>query len=825
MRGIRGSTPTAQLRVREARGGSGLPQPASVDGSKIGGTSGYPPARWPHAWWMFLVGCGVAIAVYQLLPAGLVQDIIYQVVGLGSVVAILAGVRVHRPVRRWPWYVMAAGLLVWSIADAVFAWDATIMGRDRFPSPADPLFLAGYPLIAAGLYGLIRARRPRNDVAGFLDSSILTISLGILSWVLLARPILDSYQDSAVAATVAVAYPVADILLLGLLVRLVSTPSGRTRSLWLLICAIVALIVVDTAASALDLLTFESSDAINFLWLLSYATWGAAALTPSMYALSDAPTDDTTTRFTRTRLALLTVAVLVAPATRVVQELAGGRVDFWAVTIGSVLMFVLVVARMNHSIQQIGLANQQVVQAHEALEYLAAHDPLTGLPNRREAIDRITGALARAQRSGAVTGLLFIDLDGFKQVNDTLGHAAGDELLAHVAHRMKDQVRAGDVVARLGGDEFVVLLEPLDQQASAIEVANRLIDTIAQPITLTGGRQVRVGASIGVAVNQDAVTEADILMQEADIAVYRAKHAGRGRVEIFDSDLRAEVAERTQLKADLAAALNEDSSSQLSLQYRPLIDLTFETVHGYAAVLRWHRPEHGEVDPEEFLPMAQRSELICDLDTWMLRNACRQLADWNNRTPTHQLTMTVPIAGRHLTRPRLTADVTEAIQASSLGTGQLIIEITDTEQLDDAVAMANLDALHRSGVHICVTDFGTSYDALLRFKRLPIHMIKLDRRFTELPDRDTRVLVELINRTAHTLGLKVVADVADPHHDLESLRSLRAHSRPDYVYAHPSDETHQEWEPSVADRNGNPLEKRPAGLSAAPLRPPLTKPR
>ena len=696
---------------------------------------------------------------------------------------------------------MAAGLLVWSLADAVFAWDATIMGRDRFPSPADLLYLAGYPLIAAGLYGLIRGRRPRNDIAGFLDSSILTISLGILSWVLLARPILDSYQDSPLAATVAVAYPVADILLLGLLVRLVSTPSGRTRSLHLLVSAIVALIVVDTAASALDLLTFESSDAINFLWLLSYALWGVAALTPSMYALSDAPTDSTPIKFSRTRLALLTVAVLVAPATRIVQELAGGRVDFWAVTIGSVLMFVLVMARMNQSIHQISLANQQVVQAHEALEYLAAHDPLTGLPNRREAIDRITGALARARRSGSITGLLFIDLDGFKQVNDTLGHAAGDELLTRVAGRMKNQVRAGDVVARLGGDEFVVLLEPLDQQASAIEVANRLIDAVSQPITLAGGRQVRIGASIGVTVNQDAVTEADILMHEADIAVYRAKRAGRGRVEIFDANLRAEVAERAELKADLAGALADDSTSQLVLHYRPVIDVASETVHGYTAVVRWNRPGHGDVDADEFLPLATQSELICDLDTWMIRNASQQLAHWSRHNPSQQLTMAVPIAGRHLTRPRLIADVTDALHAASIRSGQLIIEITDTGQLDDAVALANLEALHRAGVQICVHDLGTSYDSLLQFTTLPIDMVRLDRRFSELSDGPSQTLLELITRTAHSLNLTVIADTLDTKQQLQRLRSLPEDSRPDYLCPAASHEGQPEGGPSLSPRS------------------------
>jgi hypothetical protein len=298
-------------------------------------------------WWWLLAAGALSIAIYQFLPDGLARDIGYVAVGLAGATAIGVGVRLNQPVRRWPWYLMAVGQFTWVSGDAVGSWAADVAHLDVFPSPADPFYLLAYPVLALGLLLLIRGRRLRGDWSGLLDSAIVTVGLGILSWVLLAQPTIVSYREKSLAATVvAVAYPAADIVLLAILVRFLATPGTWTASLRLLLIAVALLIGADTAASALSLTSFGSTGRLDFLWMLSYVVWGGAALHPSMRALSQ-PAPPQASRFNRTRLAALTVAVLIAPGTVAAQYLSGRRLDVWAVVIGSVAMCLLVVARMN----------------------------------------------------------------------------------------------------------------------------------------------------------------------------------------------------------------------------------------------------------------------------------------------------------------------------------------------------------------------------------------------------------------------------------------------------------------------------------------------
>ena len=551
-------------------------------------------------WWYGGVGLVVA-AVYAVLPAGAGQDMVYVGVGLSSVAAIVVGVRIYRPVRRVPWYLMAFGQLLWVIGDAVDSWFQDVDHVAPFPSAADGFYLVAYPVLAVGLLLLIRGRRPRRDVAGLLDSATLTAGLGLLSWVLLARPTLEASQNSLAAATVGVAYPVADIVLAGLLIRLVMTPGGRTAALRLLLAAVALLIAGDSTSAALSLFTSTSTNAFDVIWLASYIAWGAAALHPSMRTLSE-PTASAEVHFTKGRLAALAAATLVAPATLAVQWVTGSRIDAWAIVTGSVVLFLLVVGRMNVAIEQIVAGNRDRARLQDDLAYQAAHDSLTELPNRAQALRLIDGALSRARRSSAIIGLLFVDLDGFKAVNDTFGHRAGDDVLRCIAQRMQQSIRGGDTVARLGGDEFVVLLEPLDTQSSAVDVADRLVLAASAPITTSAGDKVRIGASIGVAISHDGAYDAGHLLHEADVAVYRAKTAGRGRAEVFDDSLRHELEDRATLKTALIQAIGHN---ELVLHYQPIIDVTTGTVSSYEALVRWQRPGHGLLAPAEFIDAAE----------------------------------------------------------------------------------------------------------------------------------------------------------------------------------------------------------------------------
>ncbi len=740
-----------------------MPDPADPG---VTGRAGPAGERHPWAWLWLLLGGGVVVALYSVLPPG-VQDGTYLAVGLVSAAAIVVGTRIHRPPRPLPWYLMAAGQLVWTGGDAVGAWEAVVLDVERFPAPADGFYLAAYPLIAAGMLLLIRGRLPRRDLAGFLDSMIVTAALGLLSWVLLARPTVDQYQESVPAAVVGLAYPVCDIVMVGIVVRLLVTPGGRTPALRLLLTAIGLLVVADTAATALELVTYSSTGVIDLLWLASYVIWGAAALHPSMYALSQ-PTPAEYAGVSRARLAALTLAVLTPPIVLGGQQALGGRLDVWAVVAASVVIFGLVMARMGVAVGQLVATSREREKLQTALAHQASHDALTGLPNRGEAIRLIRGALHRAQRSGAVIGLLFVDLDGFKKINDTLGHAAGDEVLRVVAERLRSEVRAGDVVARLGGDEFVVLLEPLDEQASALAVADRMVEVSSAPVLLGSGRRVRLGASVGVALSQDGVTDPDALLVEADTAVYRAKAAGRGRTEMFDTTLRDELAARADLESALTAALH---AGQLVVHYQPVVALATGDVRGYEALVRWQRPGSGLLAARDFLPVAAHSDLIVEVDRFVLGAATRQLAGWRSGSAA-MLTMAINVSGRYVAQPQFVDDVRSAVATAGVRPARLVLELTESTLLDDPLAVDNLVELRRSGVGISIDDFVAGYESIARLEALPVDSIKISETFLADESRTARRVLTLVVQAAHAFELPVIAEGVERADQLEVLRGL-----------------------------------------------------
>ncbi|GAA3567270.1 hypothetical protein GCM10022197_24240 [Microlunatus spumicola] len=708
------------------------------------------------AWAWFLGVAVAATGVYLLLPDGAVQDALYVAFGLAAVVAVEVGVRRNRPARTAPWRLLALGTLLWATGDVLGSWYADVLGVQTFPTPADPAYLLGYGVVAAGLSLLIRGRDLRRDRASLLDSAILTAALGVLGWVLLARPTIEGYSDSPLAAVVAATYPFVDILLVGLLIRLVTTPGGRSRSFRLLVTSMALLAVADTLLTALKLMAWGSSDALDPLWLLSYATCGAAALDPSMVALT-APSRPTAVRFTRLRLVALAVAAFVPPAVLGAQRVLGLPLDVWAVVAGSVAVFGLVIARMKLSLDQIQTANAEREVARVALAHQAAHDSLTGLPNRAQVTYLMRGALGRAQRSGAVVGLLFVDLDGFKQVNDTLGHAAGDEVLVTASHRMQECVRSGDVVARFGGDEFVVLLEPVDEEGSAVAVAERLVAALTLPLVLAGGREVGIGASVGVAVAQDGAVDPERLLMEADVAVYRAKVAGRGRVEVFDTSLRRELDQRHRLQDGLVRAI---AAGDLELRHEPVVDLRTHRLAGYEATVSWPRPDEDELGRAEILPVAERSELVCDLDSWALREAVRQAACIPLGSAPAMLA--VPLSGRHLRRPRVLEDVATALRTGELEPSRLVLVVGAVDLADDPAVIGHLEQLRATGVRVCVEGFGTHEGPTDRWSRLPVDLVRFDpEALSGGPLRTS--LLRLTVETAHTFGWEVVGSgVRDP---------------------------------------------------------------
>jgi diguanylate cyclase (GGDEF)-like protein len=442
---------------------------------------------------------------------------------------------------------------------------------------------------------------------------------------------------------------------------------------------------------------------------------------------------------------------------------------------------------MHASVETIIGAIHERDAAQTDLAYRAAHDGLTDLPNRSQAMAAIEGALHRARRSGVMTGLMFVDLDRFKAVNDSFGHEAGDEVLRQTARRMQRIVRAGDTVARLGGDEFVILVENLTDEAGAVELAGRVVADLAAPMRV-GRRQIRVGASVGLAVCVDNYVDASRLLSEADAAAYRAKQAGRGRVSVFDDALRDELTRRADLETAIADGLER---GEFVLHYQPVVDLRTGRPRGAEALIRWNRPGHGLVPPADFIPTAEESRLINDIGRWTLREAAAQLARWDAELGRRDLTVAVNISGRHLVSDELVADVRTALDAAGIGAHRLVVEVTETVLVDDLSATRNLTALREMGVRVSIDDFGTGFTSIGQLLSLPVDELKIDRSFVASTDPAQLELVELMARAAHAFGLHVVAEGVEEAVQLDRLAGCAVESAQGFHFAYPqpADET------------------------------------
>ncbi|HVE46320.1 MAG TPA: EAL domain-containing protein [Acidimicrobiales bacterium] len=411
--------------------------------------------------------------------------------------------------------------------------------------------------------------------------------------------------------------------------------------------------------------------------------------------------------------------------------------------------------------------------AEEALAHQAFHDKLTGLANRALFLDRLEHALARRARHGVDTAVLFLDLDRFKAVNDSLGHASGDELLVAVAQRLSSVVRPGDTVGRMGGDEFVVLCEELEDERAALNIADRVARTMGAPFVVDGN-QISVTASIGIAFASPAAYDTpDALLREADAAMYRAKACGRNGIEVADPEIRARALERLEMEAALRAGIGR---GELRVHYQPVVDLATSQVMGCEALVRWERPGFGLVPPMEFIPLAEESGLIVSLGALVLSEACGQVAAWNRQRPGGPpLTASVNVSARQLGSPGLIDVVRSTLSDSGLDPISLCLEITESVLMEDEEATRGaLDALKRLGVSVAVDDFGTGYSSLVYLRRFPVDELKVDRSFVSgLGDNaeDSAIVAGVIG-LAHALGMAAVAEGVETPEQAEHLKQL-----------------------------------------------------
>jgi diguanylate cyclase (GGDEF)-like protein/PAS domain S-box-containing protein len=422
--------------------------------------------------------------------------------------------------------------------------------------------------------------------------------------------------------------------------------------------------------------------------------------------------------------------------------------------------------------------------AEEEMRHQALHDPLTGLPNRNLFSDRLAHALDLARRHGTLVAVLFCDLDQFKLVNDSLGHEAGDELLAAVAPRIRSALRDSDTVARFGGDEFAILVEEAASERDATRVADRVREALARPFALRG-RDHFVSATLGIAIGTGDVAP-EALIRDADAAMYRAKERGRGTYELFDEVMRARAHEHLRIENDLQRALERD---ELEVHYQPVIELESLTVSSVEALLRWNHPERGRLDPGAFIEIAEESGLIDRVGAWVLDRACRDAAEWSGLGPSGRSTgISVNLSVRQIANPAMVEDVREVVGRSGIDPERVSLEITESALLDDTTAtLATLERLKALGIGLVLDDFGTGFSSLGYLQRFEFDALKLDRAFISrlVSEPGDTAIVGAVTEMAKALGLEVVAEGVETAEQLERIHALGCGFAQGFLFSRP----------------------------------------
>ncbi len=759
-----------------------------------------------HLWKYILIGGICMVAGYFALPGPTSQNAMYQFIGVASVVCILVGIRLHHPRDRLSWFLIALGGTCLTLGDATEnIYHQILHLAVPVPSVADAFYLAGYPFIFAGVLRLTRNPNHAARREDYTDAAIVALGALAISWEFLMNSYVHDPSLTVFGKLVALAYPIIDIALVFVVFRSFLFGSTKQTFRKLLAASLICLFLADFAYDLLVLHhQYHTANLVDGLFLATYVLIGVAALHPSIGQTPPAPEKlvpsvyRAETNGTR-RIPIVAFAGFIPPTILLVASEYKLDLNVPVMAGLCVAVYALIFLRMMWLIEQITGQTREIAEHARALEashrkrdalegdlrHLAFHDELTGLANRALLHDRVEHALTSAPRTGRTVALCFGDLDGFKTVNDTLGHHVGDSVLIRASRLLSSIVRPNDTVARLGGDEFAVLMVDVERPETVVDFAHRIVNVLRNAPDFEGN-QVGLSISVGVAFAEPGKTT-EQLLSEADSAMYEAKEQGKNRVEVFQSSMRSRMLERLDLTNGFRWALGR---SEFFLQYQPIVSLSDNRLAGFEALVRWSHPSLGVVAPLRFIPIAEETGFIVPLGRWVLVEACEQLAAWSRET-NQELDLSVNLSRRQLISPHLADEVETALALSGLDPHRLILEITESVLMEDPEQAAKaLAQLRETGIRIAVDDFGTGYSSLSHLQRFPVDVLKIDKSFIDPlvnTDPASSALVTAIIGLAQSLGLDVIAEGIEHQSQLHRLVDLGCDQGQGFLMARPLD--------------------------------------
>lgn len=713
----------------------------------------------------------------------------------------------------WAWTVLACGQLAFTVGDIFWAILEVGMSQAPFPSIADAFYLAYYPLFVAGVF-LFPAKTDsaRDWLKRLIDIGIVMLASSLIFWNFLIGPqLLRGAEESDLVTFLNLAYPVGDLIMLWALLVLLYNRAGRglRAPLWFLVGAAAVQIFSDYAFTYQNLVgTYTSGGLLDLGWILAYLFTALAGLSQAVLIQAGEQAENqlyADLRFFRKFPNLLPFFPYVwmcgAFALLIFDHSNPLPMDFETLSAGVTVIIGLLIFRqvltlaenrhLNDQLQgtlkelqkkadELSLANRDLgaeiaerKNVEEQLAHDALHDGLTGLANRVLFMDRLSQAITYTRRRTDYSfSVVFLDLDYFKVINDSLGHGLGDQLLMALALRLQNCLRSSDTVARLGGDEFVILLENTTNEQTVLVTANRILEELAIPFHLEG-HEVYATVSMGVVPNLLGYDRADDVLRDADIAMYRAKEQGKSRFEIFNAGMRLQAMARLQLENELRHGIDEH---EFQIYFQPIFALETLKVIGFEALLRWNHPSRGLLRPDEFIQVVEEAGFIHSLGQWILRESCTQLHTWHKLFPNQRhLGINVNISGKQITQPNFIDQIQQILAEVDLNPAALNLEITEsTFMIDSATTSGFFSKLSRLGVRFQIDDFGTGYSSLSYLQRFPIQIIKIDRSFIHKMGKDgkSHELIRAIISMARDLGMNTTAEGIETQAQLNEMRKL-----------------------------------------------------